>query len=87
LQEIPKDERPKIHVRSGLSKYNAGLQAVDYYLWALQRCYERGVDRFLRNIRNHCKLIMDIDDKRNNEYGEYYNNKNPITADCLRGRK
>jgi hypothetical protein len=87
LQEIPKDERPKIHVRSGLSKYNAGLQAVDYYLWALQRCYERGEDRFLRNIRNHCKLIMDIDDKRNNEYGEYYNNKNPITADCLRGRK
>ncbi len=87
LQEIPKDERPKIHVRSGLSRHNAGLQAADYYLWALQRCYEQGEDRFLRNVWDHCKLIMDIDDNRNNEYGEYYNSRKPITADSLRGRK
>jgi hypothetical protein len=87
LREIPKDERPKIHVRSGLSRHHAGLQAVDYYLWALQRCYERGEDRFLRNIWDHCKLIIDIDDKRNNKYGEYYNGRKLITADCLRGRK
>lgn len=87
LQEIPKNERPKIHVKSGLPRYHAGLQAADYYLWALQRCYEKGEDRFLRNVWGHCKLIMDIDDKRNNDYGEYYNGRKPITADCLRERK
>jgi len=30
---------------------------------------------------------MDIDDKRSNDYGEYYNNQKPITTKCLQGRK
>ena len=31
----------------GFPKDHAGLQAVDYYLWALQRFYERGETRYL----------------------------------------
>ena len=87
LQKVPKDQRPKIQVQSGLSNHYAGLQAADYYLWALHRCYEKGEDRFLRNVWKHCKLIVDIHDKRKNDYGEYYTGQKPITADSLRERK
>lgn len=86
MQAIPKNQRPKINVVSGLSKHYAGLQAVDYYLWALQRCFERGEDRFICNIWSQCKLVTDIDDQRNKDYGEYYTGRNPLTVDCLKGR-
>lgn len=56
----------------------AGLQVIDYYLWALQRLYERGEDRYFELLRPHYRLIMDLDDKRNKRYGEYYSDHNPL---------
>ncbi len=56
-----------------------GLQIIDYYLWALQRLYERREERFFNLLRKNYRLIMDIDDKRNKEYGEWYSDRNPLT--------
>ena len=57
-----------------------GLQVIDYFLWALQRLYERGEDRYFNFLRDHYRLIMDFDDKRNKKrYGEWYSDQNPLT--------
>lgn len=55
-----------------------GLQVIDYYLWAVQRMYEKGEDRFFNMLTPHYRLIMDIDDTRNKRYGEWYSDKNPL---------
>ena len=56
----------------------AGLQIIDYYLWALQRLFERGEDRFFNLVAKDYRLIMDLDDKRNRPYGEWYSDTNPL---------
>jgi hypothetical protein len=58
----------------------AGLQAADYFLWALQRLYERGEERYWQYVWASVRLIHDVDDTRQNRYGEYYNQRNPLTA-------
>ncbi len=57
----------------------AGLQVIDYYLWALQRLIERGEDRFFNLLHKDYRIIMDLDDKRNKAYGEWYSDSNPLT--------
>lgn len=47
------------------------LQVVDYGLWAVQRCYERGEDRFLRAIWPKVSLLHDMDDTSVRPYGTY----------------
>jgi hypothetical protein len=64
-----------------------GLQVIDYYLWAIQRLYERGEDQFFRPLAKKYRLIMDIDDKRNKGYGEWYKDRNPLTLDKLKGAR
>jgi hypothetical protein len=68
-----------IQVLAGDSKKFAGLQAADYFLWALQRFYERGEDRYLEYLWPSFRLVRDIDDMRKNRYGEYYTQKKPLT--------
>lgn len=65
----------------------AGLQVVDYYLWALQRLYEREEDQFFKPLAQKYRLIMDLDDKRNKGYGEWYSDRNPLTLAKLRGAR
>ncbi len=55
------------------------LQAVDYFLWALQRFFEREEDRFLELIWPQTRLVIDRDDTRTKPYGVYYNQTNPLT--------
>lgn len=55
-----------------------GLQAVDYMLWALQRLYERGEERYWDFVAAKASLVHDVDDTRVNEYGVYYTKKNPL---------
>ena len=69
-----------IRVESDSPRAHGGLQAVDYFLWALQRFYERGEDRFIRLLWHQCRLVHDIDDTRSVEYGVYYNKKTPLDA-------
>jgi hypothetical protein len=58
---------------------HACLQAVDYHLWALQRLYERGEAESYEKVRAAYRLIMDLDDKRTAEYGEWYTERNILT--------
>lgn len=74
---IPSD-RPT-HISSAQPHEHAGLQVIDYYLWALQRLFERGEDRFFNMLAGDYSLIVDLDDKRNNDYGEYYSKNNPLS--------
>ncbi|HEY1790924.1 MAG TPA: DUF3800 domain-containing protein [Verrucomicrobiae bacterium] len=60
------------------------LQAVDYFLWALQRTYERREDRYLTLLWSQCSLVIDVDDTREAEYGAYYTKQKPLTAAALK---
>jgi hypothetical protein len=62
-------------------KQAIGLQAVDYFLWALQRLYERGEERYWEYVGSKVSLVHDVDDTRENDYGVYYTKKNPLTAE------
>ncbi len=61
------------------------LQAADYFLWALQRAYTAGEDRFITFLWPRCALIHDVDDRRKSGAGCYYTEKNPLTAAGIRG--
>jgi hypothetical protein len=63
-----------------------GLQLVDYAMWALQRLYERGEDYWFSKIRDHFKIIMDIDDVRHKSYGEWYSANNPLSLEKVQWR-
>ena len=69
-----------ISVVAGKPQHSPGLQATDYFLWALQRLYERGEERYLEYIWPRVSLIHDVDDTQSTGYGVYYNQKNPLKA-------
>lgn len=61
------------------------LQIIDYGLWALQRLYEKGEERYFNFLRDKFERIIDLDDKRNNKpYGVYYDKKNNLTAEKIK---
>jgi hypothetical protein len=85
-------KRPKPRaVVCGFPKDHAGLQAVDYYLWALQRFYERGETRFLQTIWPQTLEILDLDalpsKKRGRTTDEFvvFNKENPLTLESRAG--
>ena len=63
---------------------SGGLQATDYFLWALQRLLERREDRYTRLLWPAVGLIHDVDDTREPQYGVYYTQKRPISTTLLR---
>lgn len=65
------------------SQENAGLQAVDYFLWSLQRFYERKEDRYLDLLWPSFSLVHDLDNTRKNPYGVYYTRKKPLKLAAL----
>lgn len=60
---------------------SAGLQAVDYCLWALQRHYERGEDRYIELIWDKVVEIEDMDRVEGGRKGVVYNKKRPLIVD------
>ncbi len=76
-----------VHVSADIPGNRAGLQAVDYFTWALQRLYERGEDRYLTYLWPAVHLVQDIDDKRKAGYGVYYTQRKPLNAAALAWRK
>ena len=76
-----------IQVRAESPYRSAGLQAADYFLWALQRLYERGEERFLRYVWPSISLVHDVDDTSEAPYGVYYNQRSPLTLDVLQKRR
>lgn len=71
-------------VRSASPSECPGLQVIDYFLWALQRLFERGESRFFDSVRDSYRLIMDVDDTRHRPYGEWYSARNPISAEKIK---
>jgi hypothetical protein len=76
----------RIDVLPTSSQESPGLQAADYFLWALQRLYERNEDRYWQYIWPSVALVHDVDDVRRDDSGEYYTQRNPLTAEA-RARK
>jgi hypothetical protein len=56
----------------------AGLQIADYYLWVVQRLFERREDRFFRLLEGQFEAVIDLDDLRNHPTGEWYDRSNPL---------
>jgi len=75
----------KIDIHVTIPERCVPLQAVDYFLWALQRCYERREDRYIRYLWPKVRRIHDIDDRRQKSYGTYYSPNNPLEATKLPG--
>ena len=61
----------------------SGLQAVDYFLWALQRLYERREDRYVELLWPAFRMVYDLDDTRKNTYGRFYTQKKPLNLAAL----
>jgi hypothetical protein len=60
------------------------LQASDYLLWALQRLYEKGEERYVSAIWPAVRLIHDVDDTRDAVYGRYYTQqKNRLDGNAI----
>jgi hypothetical protein len=75
-----------IEVIPSISKNDPCLQAVDYFLWALQRLYERREDRYLNFVWPKVGLVHDVDDVRVADYGVYYTQKNVLTLAKLQAK-
>jgi hypothetical protein len=59
------------------------LQAVDYYLWALQRFYERGEERFLEMIWQQVGEVHDLDRVINGRRGWIYTKQKPLNLETV----
>src|SRR5690606_42158829 len=58
------DHQQPIDMRVGVPSDHAGLQVTDYLLWALQRMYESGEDRFFESVADCFSMVHDRDDTR-----------------------
>ena len=76
-------EFPPTKILSASPSNSAGLQVIDYFLWALQRLFERGEDRYFAPLQSKYRLIMDIDDRSKHPYGEWYDARNPIALEKI----
>ncbi len=76
-----------LQVSQARPKDQAGLQAVDYFTWALQRLYERNEERYTNYLWKAFRLVQDIDDRREAGYGVYYTQKKPLNAATLGWRR
>jgi hypothetical protein len=78
-------------VLCGQPQDHAGLQAVDYYLWALQRFYERAETRYLDFIWPQTVEVIDVDaaqvQKRGKLAGDLviFNEEHPLTLESRAG--
>lgn len=59
----------------------AGLQVVDYFLWALQRHYERDDSRYVELVWDKVVEIEDLDRIEGGRKGIVYNKKRPLVVD------
>lgn len=69
-------------VSAGPAAY-AGLQAVDYFLWALQRMYERNEDRYWQYVWPSVRWVLDLDAEENGRLGIRYTAEKPLSLAAL----
>jgi hypothetical protein len=73
--------RATSHISSSYPKNCVGLQVADYFLWALQRFYERGEERYLKLIWPKTVVVHDMDDTREAAYGVFYTKSKPLNLE------
>ena len=57
------------------------LNIADYLCWAVQRVFERGETRYYNFMQNKISVVVDLYDAQNHSRsGDYYTNRNPLTA-------
>jgi len=61
-----------------------GQQVADYFLWALQRLYERHEERYIALLWPSVSVVRDLDDTRQASYGVYYTRKKPLTLAAIK---
>lgn len=66
------------NVVSSTPRNSVCLQAVDYFLWALQRFYERREERFLDLIWPQVGEIHDLDRVEHGKRGVFYTKRKPL---------
>jgi len=67
-----------IHIVASTPPQSAGLQAVDYFLWALQRHYERGEGRYVELVWDKVVEVDDLDAVADGRKGVVYNKNRPL---------
>lgn len=84
--------KPKAtEVICSVPKDHAGLQAADYYLWALQRFYERGEARYLNFVWPQTLEVLDLDlqashkGEQSNRHSGIFNKEHPLTLESRAG--
>ena len=70
-----------VDIVAGTPPERAGLQAVDYFLWALQRHYERDESRYVELIWDKVVEIEDMDRIEGGRRGVVCNKKRPLITD------
>jgi len=70
----------EIQVSAAWSAQSRALQATDYFLWALQRLFERNESRYWEYIWPKVRCVMDLDDTSRRSKGELYTPSNPLTG-------
>lgn len=73
-----RDVQPRIAARQSTPRHEAALQAVDYFLWAIQRHFERGESRFAELVWPKVSLVHAVDEVQVAPYGVYYTKKKPL---------
>ncbi|WP_293371123.1 DUF3800 domain-containing protein [Nevskia sp.] len=71
----------KVTIVPDVPASQAGLQAADYFLWALQRHYERKESRYLELVWPQVVEIHDLDAAEGGRRGVTYNKKRPLIED------
>lgn len=77
----------RIDIRMASPQESAGLQCIDYCLWALQRIFERHEDRYIRYIWEKVGVIHDVDDKSIKPYGNYLTKSQRIDLYYMQSRQ
>lgn len=67
-----RDVPASIEARQSVPARDVPLQAADYFLWALQRHYERGVSRYAELVWPKVGVVQAVDETDEAPYGRYY---------------
>ncbi|MFT3818222.1 MAG: DUF3800 domain-containing protein [Rubrivivax sp.] len=67
-----------VRVRQSTPPQDVSLQAADYFLWALQRHYERAESRFAALVWPKIGVVHAVDETDVAAYGRYYTQKKPL---------
>lgn len=68
-----------IRSRQSSPRYEVPLQATDYFLWALQRHFEREESRYIEMLWPQVGVVHAVDETDKAPYGVYYTKKKPLT--------